>query len=397
MVSFLLSLPGIVIVSIIGTIYGIVITVTRILTLENDNIYEPLVLTGRIAIAIPLYYIVYAFLDKLPPKFEQAIQPAVYMIEILLLQLIMGLYRQLVAGPSHRPVDLKGKVYIITGSNTGIGFETAKEIVKMGATVVLACRSTNKAEEAKNKIISLTKCQSSSIIVIKLDLCGFDSTRKFVKDFKSLKLPLHGLINNAGVMMQDRNLTQDGFEMVFTANHLSHFLLTLLLLPELKKSNGRIVNLTSSLHKSVKRFDFNDIMSVNNYSLFGTYSQSKLANVMFTLELQRRLNAEGSKVTCNAVHPGIVRTEVTRHMNIFMRVAQMIVSPILILLQKSPLQGASTSIYVATDPSLEGIGGKYFFNNKIYPPNKSAEIKEDMLKLWEISEKLTGLSDSSHK
>eukprot|EP01035_Chromulina_nebulosa_P021222 gene21222-27491_t len=261
----------------------------------------------------------------------------------------MGLYRELVAGPSHRPVDLKGKVFIITGSNTGIGFETAKEIVKMGATVVLACRSINKAEDAKTKIISLTKCQSTCILVIKLDLCGFDSVRKFVKDFKSLKIPLHGLINNAGVMMQDRNLTQDGFEMVFTANHLSHFLLTLLLLPELKKTN------------------------VNNYSLFGTYSQSKLANVMFTLELQRRLIAEGSKVTCNAVHPGIVRTE------------------------KTPLQGASTSIFVATDPSLEGIGGKYFFNNKIYPPNICAEIKEDMLKLWEISEKLTGLSDSSHK
>jgi NAD(P)-dependent dehydrogenase (short-subunit alcohol dehydrogenase family) len=198
------------------------------------------------------------------------------------------LYRRYVSGKKYQTVSLEGKVYIITGSNTGIGFETAKQLVEMGATVILACRTPDKAREARDLILSQTKCPVTRVIVIKLDLCGFDSVRKFVKEFRALGLPLNGLINNAGVMMQERSLTQDGFETVFTANHLSHFLLTNLLLPELEKSNGRIVNLTSALHKNAKRFIFEDVMSEKNYSLFGTYSQSKLANILFTFELQRR-------------------------------------------------------------------------------------------------------------
>ena len=198
------------------------------------------------------------------------------------------LYRRYVSGKKYRTVNLEGKVYIVTGSNTGIGFETAKQLVEMGATVILACRTPDKAREAKDLILSQTKCPVTRVIVIKLDLCGFDSVRKFVKEFRALGLPLNGLINNAGVMMQERSLTQDGFETVFTANHLSHFLLTNLLLPELEKSNGRVVNLTSALHKNAKRFIFEDVMSEKNYSLFGTYSQSKLANILFTFELQRR-------------------------------------------------------------------------------------------------------------
>lgn len=127
-------------------------------------------------------------------------------------------------------------MYIVTGSNTGIGFETAKALIKQGATVILACRSLDRANDARTKLLEATKVAPSKAIVIKLDLCGFDSVKKFVKEFKNLGLPLHGLINNAGIMMEERNLTQDGFEMVFTANHLSHFMLTLLLIKELEKT-----------------------------------------------------------------------------------------------------------------------------------------------------------------
>jgi hypothetical protein len=197
-------------------------------------------------------------------------------------------YNEYVRGRKYVTVDLGGKVFIITGSNAGIGYETARQLVQMGATVVMACRSPDKAKEAKQQLLALLGCSTTKIHVIKLDLCGFDSVRKFVKEFRGLGLPLHGLINNAGVMMSERSLTQDGFETVFTANHLSHFLLTNLLLPDLEKTNGRIVNLTSSLHKTTSKFNCNDVMSEQNYSLFGTYAQSKLANILFTFELQRR-------------------------------------------------------------------------------------------------------------
>ena len=173
--------------------------------------------------------------------------------------------RMHVAGIKYIEVRLDGNVYIVTGSNTGIGYETARSIVAMGGTVVLACRSVDRAKEAKERILSSTRCSSTKVHVLKLDLCGFDSVRKFVKEFKALNIPLHCLINNAGVMMQVRNLTQDGFEMVFTANHLSHFLLTNLLLPELEKTAGRIVNVTSSLHKTVDKFNFDDVMSERSY------------------------------------------------------------------------------------------------------------------------------------
>jgi NAD(P)-dependent dehydrogenase (short-subunit alcohol dehydrogenase family) len=193
-----------------------------------------------------------------------------------------------VSGTKFKSIKLDSKVYIITGSNTGLGFETALQIVTMGGTVILACRSVDKGKSAQKRIIQDTKCSPTKVFVLKLDLCGFDSIRKFIEEFRSLSIPLHGLINNAGVMLQDRNLTEDGFETVFTANHLSHFLLTNLLLPELEKTNGRVINVTSCLHKSITKFNFEDVMSERNYSLFGTYSQSKLANVMFTVELQKR-------------------------------------------------------------------------------------------------------------
>ena len=210
------------------------------------------------------------------------------MVAVVALYFAYKMHQCYVSGSRYQRVNLDGKVYIITGSNTGLGYETALRIVSMGGTVVLACRSMDRAKEAKEKILSFTKCAPTKVYVLKLDLCGFDSVRKFMKEFRALKVPLHGLINNAGVMMSDRCLTQDGFEMVFTANHLSHFLLTNLLLPELEKNEGRIVNVTSCLHKSAKRFDFDDVMSERNYSLFGTYAQSKLANILFTVGLQKR-------------------------------------------------------------------------------------------------------------
>jgi len=204
------------------------------------------------------------------------------------IMLLFRSYEKYVAGVKPDTIDLNGKVYIVTGSNTGIGYETAKSLVEMGGTVVMACRSLDKAHEARDNIIRATQCSSTKIVVLQLDLCSFASVRKFAEDFKGLSMPLNCLINNAGLMMNDRETTKDGLEMVFTANHLSHFLLTNLLLAEITKTRGRVVILSSALHHIPKMFNFDDIMSEKNYSLFGTYSQSKLANILHAFELQRR-------------------------------------------------------------------------------------------------------------
>ncbi|KAJ1411119.1 hypothetical protein B484DRAFT_336142, partial [Ochromonadaceae sp. CCMP2298] len=192
---------------------------------------------------------------------------------------------------------------IVTGANTGIGFETTKALVAMGATVVMACRSPGRAKDARALLLQTRVTDvtggvtdvtgsvtgviaASKLIVLPLDLCDFASVRAFADSFTALRLPLHGLINNAGLMMSERSVTAAGLETVFTANHLSHFLLTNLLLPHLQK--GRVVTLSSSIHRLASRFDFDDVMSEQGFELFRNYAQSKLANILFTKELSRR-------------------------------------------------------------------------------------------------------------
>jgi NAD(P)-dependent dehydrogenase (short-subunit alcohol dehydrogenase family) len=171
-----------------------------------------------------------------------------------------------------------------------LGFETTKHIVAMGGTVIMACRVEKKAEACREQIIEEIKCSKGKIIVMSLDLSSLDSVRKFVKHFQALQIPLHALINNAGVMNTSRQVTADNpkLESVFTVNYLSHFLLTNLLLPELEKTNGRVVNLASTMHKILSAFSFDDLMSEKQFSLFGTYAQSKLAMMLMTTEFQKR-------------------------------------------------------------------------------------------------------------
>jgi retinol dehydrogenase-12 len=242
--------------SLLSLTYVVVLHIFRVSVYENENIFGSILESCICVILLVLGWNT----DKL-----SGLGHAQSFVGIFIAA-ISGYYayrmhQYYVAGTKYKPTNLDDKVYIITGSNTGLGFETAKQIVIQGGTVVMACRSVDKAKIAREKIISITKCAPTKVFVQKLDLCGFDSVRKFVKEFRGLSLPLHGLINNAGVMMQDRSLTQDGFETVFTANHLSHFLLTNLLLPDLEKTNGRVTNVASSLHKSLTEFNFDDVMS----------------------------------------------------------------------------------------------------------------------------------------
>jgi retinol dehydrogenase-13 len=264
----------------------------------------------------------------------------------------------------------------------------------MGAIVIMACRSLEKAKIARDAILNEVNCDPSQLIILPLDLNSFSSVRSFVSDFEKLKLPLHCLINNAGLMMSERSETPEGFEMVMTANHLSAFLLTSLLIPALEagakkfKVYSRVVNVSSSLHQIPKKFDFHDIMSEKRFELFYTYGQSKLANILFTLELQRRLVKSGSHITANCLHPGFVRTEVTRHMNAFLYWGDKLATPIMLTLQKTPPQGAYCTLHVATSPELEQKGGLYFINCDAAKPSAAAN-DIDARRLWEVSNTLT--------
>lgn len=300
-----------------------------------------------------------------------------------------------VSGNKYPDTNLHGKVYIVTGSNQGCGYETTIALVSMGATVIMACRSEEKAKKAKEEILEKTKVSESKIIVLKLNLSSFDSVRSFVKSFKDLSMPLHCIVNNAGLMMDKRSLSDDGLEMVITANHLSHFLLTNLLVPSLEatakkeKSVGRVVNLSSALHKNTKKFDFADFMfeKPGAYSMFTNYSQSKLANILFTDALQARMDKAKIPIIANSVHPGCVMTDVSRNMHWLMRYGEKMALPLLAMIRKTPAEGAYCSVYAATAPDIEKkrIRGSYLFHCRPHSKGEGV-VPVDAEKLWTVSE-----------
>lgn len=248
---------------------------------------------------------------------------------------------------------MDGKVVVITGANAGIGKATALDLAKRGAKVYLACRSLVKGEVARQEIIQETK--NSQIYCRQLDLGSLASIRAFVREFIVEESRLDVLINNAG-LTGPRYVTVDGFESQIGVNHMGHFLLTNLLLDTLKASApSRIITLSSVAHRAGK-IDKVDLNSEKSYQSFIAYAQSKLANVLFTRELSKRL--AGTGVTANAVNPGPVHTTITKDINIFLKCYWI---PMSWMLFKSPEQGAQTSIRLAVDPNLERVTGKYFW------------------------------------
>ncbi|XP_055603262.1 retinol dehydrogenase 12-like [Uranotaenia lowii] len=303
------------------------------------------------------------------------------------------LFRLFIEGGQFRkPTRCDGKVILITGANTGIGKETAKELLKRGGKVYLACRSLEKANQAREDLIQETG--SKDIFVRKLDLSSMESIRSFAKSFLQEEPRLDILINNAGVMACPKELTKDGFEQQIGVNHLGHFLLTNLLMDRLKSSApSRIVNLSSLAHYygSINKQDLN---SERSYNQVMAYCQSKLANVLFTRELARRL--EGTGVTAYAVHPGSVDTDLLRHMgSLFFLLEHKLIKPIVRLTFKSVKSGAQTSLYTALDEGLVNVSGKYYADCCEKKPSAAALDDETARWLWNTSEKLTGLSGKS--
>ncbi len=279
--------------------------------------------------------------------------------------------------------DLAGKTFIITGASSGIGKITAKELARQGAQVFLACRSQSKTDPVVAEIKAETG--NDKVEFIALDLSDLASVRACAEALLERAPKIHGLINNAGVVAKRGSSTKDGYEMTFGTNHLGHYLLTRLLMDRIKQTGGaRIVNVSSASHYRAKDIDWGAVQKPTRTVVgLKEYEVSKLANVLFTKELARRL--EGSDVTAYAVHPGVVATDAWRR----------IPPPFRWLIKRfmiTPEQGAQSSLVCATSPDLAKESGRYYTaGGKEKRPNKAADDVELARTLWTKSAEWTGL------
>ena len=277
-------------------------------------------------------------------------------------------------------------ICLITGATEGVGRCTALELARRGFTVVIAARNQRKAELVKAEIEAVT---GGDVDYIVADLASLKDVRQLAETFQGRYLRLDVLINNAGIFAPARRVTADGFEASFQVNYLSHFLLTQLLLDDLRSSpQGRIINLSSSVH-TVGRFDPENLQSEKKFSVLTTYSSTKLFMLLFTIELAKRL--EGTRITANAVHPGIARTQ----MMLRAPGAFKFVSYLALPFSVSPERGAATSVHLATSPDVQNISGKYFTNMK--PATFKTTFNTDRLRelLWDISAQSLRLAEDA--
>ncbi|CAM9002784.1 unnamed protein product [Rhodiola kirilowii] len=296
--------------------------------------------------------------------------------------------------------DLRSITAIITGATSGIGAETARVLASRGARLILPARSLKAAEEIKARIVS--EFPDSTVVVMPLDLSSLASVRRFVSDFLALDLPLHLLINNAGKFSHRHAISEDGVEMTFATNYLGHFLLTMLLVKKMAETadatgiQGRIVNVSSGIHT----WFGGDIVSYleqitrnkSEYDATRAYAVSKLANVLHTTELSIRLQEMKANVTANCVHPGIVRTRLTRDREGFITDLVFFLGSKLL---KTIPQAAATTCYVATHPRLANVSGKYFSDCNEASTSQIAANSSESKRLWAVSELMvTGGSKS---
>lgn len=272
-------------------------------------------------------------------------------------------------------MDLKDKNAIITGATSGIGRITALAIAEKGARLVLPVRNMAKGEELKQEIGE--KTGNTSVELISCHLDSLESIRQFAEEYKQKHDTLHLLVNNAGTWEVKRRESEDGIEMNFAVNHLAPFMLTYLLLDTIKASApARIVNVSSSAHKQTK-MNFDDLEGKKRWSSMRSYGQGKLANILFTRKLAKDL--EGTGVTANCLHPGVVSTRLFDKMPLVFR-------KIFGLFMITPEKGAETSIYLAASPEVEGVSGGYFVKKKQARPTRHAMDMDVAERLWEVSE-----------
>jgi len=292
--------------------------------------------------------------------------------------------------------DLTGKIIIVTGANSGIGYESAKEFARKGAQTILACRSMDKAQAALDRIQA--EIPGAPAEIMQLDLASLASVHQFATEFKAKYDRLDILVNNAGIMWAPYSLTEDGFESHFATNHLGHFALTGLLLDLLLKTPGaRVVTVSSSGHRT-GTMDFDNLLFENGqgYGRQWAYGRSKLANLLFTYELQRRFEATGAGALATAAHPGGTNTNLTRYLDDrwYMKASR----PLVEWFTQDAAMGALPTIRAAVDPLAKGgdyYGPGGFMEQRGYPvlveSSKASHNVADAQELWQVSEELTSV------
>jgi NAD(P)-dependent dehydrogenase (short-subunit alcohol dehydrogenase family) len=280
---------------------------------------------------------------------------------------------------------MSGKVCLVTGATSGIGAVTAEALARQGATVCLVGRSRGKCEATVERI--RRDAGNPSVEFLLADLSSQAEIRRAADEFRGRHPRLDVLVNNAGGMFLRRQESVDGIEMTFALDHLAYFLLTNLLLDRLKAAApARVVSVSSDSHRWPRRIDLDDYQGRKRYGGLRAYGQSKLANVLFTVELARRL--EGTGVTANALHPGFVATPFFASSGMLGAMGRLMqVGARLFAI--GPEEGAKTSIYLASSPEVEGVSGRYFYRCKPITPSPAARDPEAARRLWELSEALT--------
>ncbi|MBI3763549.1 MAG: SDR family oxidoreductase [Chloroflexi bacterium] len=287
---------------------------------------------------------------------------------------------------------MSGKICMVTGATSGIGEVTARTLAQMGATVIVVGRSPERGAATVERIKAATG--NPSVEFMLADLSAQGQIRQLTQQFKSKHRPLDVLVNNAGGIFVRHRQSADGVEMTFALNHLGYFLLTSLLLDMLKASApARIVNVASRAHQRVPGINFDDLQSRRGYNPMRAYGQSKLANLLFTYELARRL--EGTGVTVNALHPGVVATDFWMAgfdggwlAPLVRRLARLVAI--------SPEEGAQTVIYLAASPAVEGVTGRYYVEEKESRSSAASHDREAAQRLWQMSEAMTASGQRFH-
>jgi NAD(P)-dependent dehydrogenase (short-subunit alcohol dehydrogenase family) len=276
-----------------------------------------------------------------------------------------------------------GKIVVVTGANSGIGKATVSALLARAYRVIATARSKERGEAALADW--QREAPGAKVELVLCDLSKLDSVRAAAKDIAGRVDHIDVLVNNAGGILGERHATKEGIEETLAGNHLGPFVLTRDLLPLLEKgAPSRIVNVASEAHRSVSDMAWDDLGLAKGYGSMKAYGQSKLANILFTRELARRLDPK--KITVNAVHPGVVRTRFGETGGALLRFGVALIRPFLIDEKK----GADTQIWLATDPSVEGKSGGYYIKRKLATPTSAARSDEGAKRLWEISEKLAG-------
>ncbi len=289
---------------------------------------------------------------------------------------------------------MTGKVCLVTGANSGIGRHTAQALALSGATVVMVCRSQPRGEAARAQIAAQVAAAGGSgqVVLLVADMGSQRAIRQLAQTFRAQYDRLDVLVNNAGATYMSRIETEDGLEANFAVNHLGYFLLTNLLLTRLIESApARIVNVASSAHWE-GTINFDDLQSTRGYDRGVAYAQSKLANILFTYELARRL--EGSGVTANCVHPGVVDTNFGGLPRRLRMLARRLLTPgrYREMNVRTPTEGADTVIYLAASPEVAGVSGAYFVDRQAQPSSDESQDPAIARRLWEVSAALTGLA-----